>query len=121
MTNTGTLAMTRGDLTKFRSTLSRNSIPITTTPTQVWFTAKKKATDADDKAVFQKTWGDGIAWADQPNGVIEITLQPEDTSTLTRVKWVLEYDIQVLEPSGQLTTTERGKLTVNYDVTVASI
>jgi hypothetical protein len=90
------------------------------TATKVWFTGKRKKSDDDADAVFQKTFpGGGITATDN---VGLVTLDKEDTEGLKVYgdEVTLECDMQVLTPTSKVWTVAKGQWTFLRDVTQAN-
>lgn len=115
-------SITRGDTQTFTLTLS-NLSSSGLTGFSFWFTAKNNIDDLDAAAVIQKLTAAftvvTVGSATIP-GVATFTILPTDTASLTDYT-VLEFDIQVKDASGNIFTPVRGSLTVNADVTRATI
>lgn len=120
--NITTLEMSRGDSRKwtFAVTYSDTGAVYSLAGASMWFTAKKRITDADVAAVFQKTIGSGITLTDAANGLGYIELSPADTSALSSGKQNLEFDLQLKSSAGKIYTVAFGKLTVYPDVTLST-
>lgn len=107
----------RGDTIELSVTVTRSGAAVDLTDADLTFTAKRRYSDADADAVVQKTLGDGIAVVgDAEDGEILVTLDPEDTDSLTR-QTVLLCDVQLVESDGRVTTVASGTLTITPDVT----
>jgi hypothetical protein len=122
------LSMYRGDTKVVQVTIS-NLTASGLTGYSYWFTAKNQYSDADLSAVIRKTGsqatpndfttvtlGDAVT-----SGVITCTINPADTNTLPDYDSQLEYDVQIEDASGHVTTVATGILTVKVDVTKTSI
>lgn len=110
----------RGDTPSFTLTFTRAGTAFDIGGASVWFTAKRKVTDADADAVFQKTIGDGVTLtALGAGGIATATLAEADTESLPDHEVALEVDVQLLEADGTKTTTSRGVLRVRPDVSRA--
>lgn len=84
----------------------------------LFFTAKRSTDDADGAAVIALALGSGIVLNDAPNGEGEVTIPPAATDSLTGpFPLALEYDLQAKLAGGQIYTIERGRLTIEADVT----
>lgn len=84
----------------------------------LFFTAKRSTNDADGAAVITLTLGSGIVLNDAPAGEGEVTIPPAATDSLTGpFPLALEYDLQAKLAGGQIYTIERGRLTIEADVT----
>jgi hypothetical protein len=93
-----------------------------------WFLAcmvKKQFADTDALAVaVSKTTGVAPNIITFPfgaaAGIIQVSIGPLNTITLGDGITRLVYDIQCIDPSGNVTTVERGRLNVRPDVTRAT-
>ena len=111
------LEMMRGDTKVFDVTITDEAgAAVNLTGSTVKFTAKNRVGDAQGVAVIALTTGDGVELTDAANGVARVTIAPDDTSGFTSKK-TLEYDVQVAETGGRVSTPVRGTLTVEMDVT----
>jgi hypothetical protein len=112
-----TITAVRGDTIDLEVTATRNSTALDLTGADIRFTAKNSLRDADDDAVIAKTLADGVAVVGDPeDGIALVTIDPADTSTLSR-RTVLQCDVQVVEISGRVTTVAKGTLTIELDAT----
>jgi hypothetical protein len=112
-----TLDLPRGDTGRWNLTFSVNL-----TGAKIWFTAKRVYTDADDAALIAlSTTTSGITITDAPNGLATLVIPPASTASLTTPPppqpLTLDYDIQVKESDGTVTTVQQGKLNIRGDVT----
>lgn len=118
------LSMWRGDTKVVQVTIS-NLTANGLTGYSYWFTAKSDFADADASAVIHKsgsqaTPGDfttvtlGNASTD---GVITCQINPSDTSGQPDYDVQLNYDVQVEDSNGKVTTIANGILTIKVDVT----
>jgi hypothetical protein len=109
------LSMTRGDtLLVDIDVTNRDGSVRDLTDASLKMTAKTSRFDSDDDAVFQVDAGP----LDAMGGTAVITVAPSHTSGLTNFA-VLVYDVQLTEASGQVTTLQAGKLTVELDATIS--
>lgn len=113
-----TLTAKRGDTIDLLVLVTRDNAAVDLTGADVWFTAKRSLRDADVDAVVQKTIGNGIVVTDALAGEALVTIDPSDTNGFTR-ETRLFCDVQVIEPSGRITTVADGTLTITLDVTRA--
>jgi len=118
--NITTLEMSRGDSRRWNFAATQNGAVYSLAGASLWFTAKKRITELDAVAVFQKTLGTGITVTDAANGLGYIELSPSDTSGLSAAKWNLEFDLQCRDSAGKIYTLAFGKLTVYPDVTITT-
>jgi len=104
----------RGDGRQLSVALTLDGTPWTVpNGADVRCTAKRRRTDTDADAVFQKTLGDGITAA---GAVLTVTIDPADTDELDR-DTVLEVDVQVTPDGGVPLTVADFQLQVQLDVT----
>lgn len=93
-----------------------------------WFTAKSDFGDADLSAVIRKVGSQAIPGdfttvvlgAVNTDGIITCQINPSDTNSLPDYDVQLQYDVQVEDSQGRVTTIVDGILTVQVDVTRAS-
>lgn len=113
------LSMTRGDTFRIDVVVSDKNGVVNLTGMSLIATFKKKVTDADNVAVAQKkTSTGGIVVTDAAAGEATITLLPGDTSTLTAVWTLLQWDIQLVDGSSVYTVAS-GQMEVIPDVSIA--
>ena len=116
------LKLTRGDTKTFEFTVTkeRTKAVWNLASHTAWFTAKRKITDLDAEAVFQKTSAAGdITFPDAANGRLDVKVEPADTSSLTKDE-VLLWDLQIKDASSNVYTVASGTLRVSRDVTITS-
>ena len=114
-----TLEMYRGDAKSFDITITQDSLPLNLTDKALWVTAKRKRTDPDDQAVFQRSSTDspsGVTVTNAAAGEARLQLEPSDTDHLPGHKVTLWCDVQVVS-SGDPCTAIIFKLVVFPDVT----
>lgn len=123
------LSMWRGDTKVVQVTLS-NLTATGLTGFRYWFTAKYDFADADNVAVIQKIGQQAAPTGDfttvvignaSTSGVITCQIDPSNTNTLPDYDVQLQYDVQVEDASGHVTTVATGILTVKVDVTKTSV
>ena len=85
----------------------------------IYFTAKKDAASLDADAVFQKTTGDGITVTDGPAGLFSVKLATADTDGIYAPVYLV-WDVQWVNPGGDVFTLMAGDLLVKPDVTRAN-
>jgi len=90
------------------------------TGAKAWFTAKKESTDADVDAIIAK---DSVADPSEVvitgiEGKVRITITPADTVSYDGK--YLEYDVQVKEVDGTVTTVQKGRIEFGKNITVSS-
>lgn len=116
----------RGDTLTFQLTVYQpppaQSAPQDLTGWFVQFTAKKQHADQDPQAVaVSKTSGTAPNVVTfpfgAPRGILQVMVGPLNTITLGDGRVRLVYDVQIIDPAGNVTTVERGVWTVEPDVT----
>lgn len=120
--------MSRGDTKTVQFTLAGANLPANgVTDFEFWFTAKQDVADADLAAQWQKhgtpaslapfaivtVGGLGL------DAVVTCDILPADTDTLPDYPVALNWDFQVKDASGRVTTSASGTLTVTPDITRA--
>lgn len=86
----------------------------------IWFTAKRKLSDADGSAIIRKTTTSGITIVDAANGWAQVLIDSSDTGALEDRDIMLYFDVQIKDASGNVVTPiRRGTLLVECDVTQA--
>lgn len=117
------IVMTRGDsvimdvgVVRYNPSTGLND-PVTAS--KAWFTAKANANDLDSAAIIKKDSVSSPTKVIITAGNIRIFLDPTDTSVYGD-RW-LEYDVQIKETSGAITTVERGKIQLKFDVTLTTV
>lgn len=115
--------LVRGDTKVVQFRVKQNALAVNISAWQkFWFTAKFNVQDPDGSAVMQlATGGGGITLADAVNGLLQITIQPANTSALAEQDYGLFADLQGKDPSGNIFTLARGVLAVAPEVTQATI
>lgn len=120
------LVIIKGDTTIFDVFVTRVNQttgvdePVTTIA-KAWFTAKRNSNDIDDDAFISL---DSVANPAQVvitplAGTVRITLSPGDTVAYDH-NW-LEYDVQVKEVDGTVTTVRRGQMKLLKHATVTIV
>lgn len=103
-------------VTKYNEVTGEDEI-VNLTGAKAWFTAKRTSEDLDSAAIIKL---DSVANPSQVvitgvTGKVRITLAPADTVN-SPVKW-LEYDVQIKEVDGTVTTVQKGKLELTKNIT----
>ena len=111
--------MTRMDDVSLSGTATLSGSPYALGGCSLWFTAKRKYTDADSAAIFQKSIGSGITVTNPTQGLFVIEIAPADTTAVEKVKTILVWDLQLRDSSGKTYTIASGNLIINPDVTNA--
>ena len=111
--------MTRGDSHILNVTaLNSDGSAQDLTDIDLWFTAKRRFTDPDDRAVLAySTDLGGIEITDAAGGLAEVTIDAVDTADLSADRTVLVWDLQGLDGVGTVVTLAQGKLRILADVT----
>ena len=113
---------TRGDHETYDLALtSANGDPTNLLEAEVWFTAKRRPTDADEDALIEKAIGSGLTVVDAAAGTLTLALEPGDTEDLGGGVQTLYYDVQAKDPTGRISTPLKGHLYVESDVRQATI
>lgn len=118
------IQMRRGDTTVFDVAVTRYN-PITgrdepvTTMTKAWFTAKKTRADADAQAIISYNSLDDNVNCFITSNVVRVIIAAADTATLLE-KW-FEYDVQIRETDGTITTVQSGRLEILKDATIINV
>jgi len=120
------IQMTKGDTETFDVFVTRKDevtgveeiVPLD--GAMAWFTAKEESTDLDASAVIAK---DSVADPSEVvitgvEGKVRITITPADTVSYDGK--YLEYDVQVKEVDGTVTTVQKGRVEFGKDITVSS-
>src|SRR5512136_2445520 len=94
------MTMTRGDTPVFPFSVYTTVGAYNITGCSFWFTAKRKVSDLDAQAIFQKTEGSGITITNGAGGLAEITLLEADTKSLANARTTLLYDLQMKTAAG---------------------
>jgi hypothetical protein len=95
-----------------------NTAPVNLTGWRVIFTAKYEVPDWDNQAVAQldnETLGGVVATG--VVGTTSVTMPPTATVGFADTATTLVYDLQGIDPSGNVHTFETGRLRVRADVT----
>jgi hypothetical protein len=107
----------RGDTETYDLTLTDAAgDPVNLTGSTVWFTAKRRTSDPDEDAIITATQGEGLEVTNAAGGALTLTLAPADTEALESRLVRLEYDVQLKDGTGRITTPLRGKLYVHPDI-----
>ena len=109
----------RGDTRHMPFAVTLNAAPYNLTGLYLWFTAKRKLSDADGAAVFQKTVGAGITLDGGTGGTGDILILPTNSSGLPDKMTTLYYDLQMKTATGEIYTPSQGELLFEADVTKA--
>ena len=109
------LKMIREDDFKFRVTITKNGVPVNITGATFTFSAKWATTDA--ATIFTRTLGSGITVVVAADGTIDIVIASANTSTLPSYVCPLQYDLEMVESDGSISTPLIGVLTVWPDIT----
>ena len=111
--------MTRGDSHVMTvSVLNSDGTAQDLTDVDLWFTAKRRHSDSDDRAILAySTDLDGIEITDAAAGLAEVTIEAGDTADLPGNRTVLVWDLQGVDGAGTVITLAQGKLRILADVT----
>ena len=112
------MKMFRGDHETVNLRFTKDGVKQNITGWSIYFTAKRKLTDTDPQAIFQKntTSGSGVTITDAANGLAEVAVVPVDTSGLEDTEVSLICDVQAKDASSQVATTGYVNLVVQPDV-----
>lgn len=114
------LSMDRGDDKTWQFTVTLDNVAVDITGANFRFMAKTRVSDADVDAVIEATTANAkCAITDAANGVMEVRLDPSDTTGILETVR-LYYDLQMTESGGEVRTVTRGLLTVNADVSITT-
>lgn len=114
MTRLVDLTMFRGDTQIYNvSVIDNMNNIINISGALFWFTVKDAMTDVSP--VFQKAIGSGIVITNAPMGMITITIDPSDTSSLPTENVPMIYDLQMKNASLQIFTLNAGNFLVTPD------
>lgn len=122
--------MSRGDTKTVQFTLGAANLPADGVASfEFWFTAKQQVADADLSAQWQKHGAPGnlgafvIVTQGDPtvptDAVVTCDILPADTDQLPDYPVALNWDLQVKDANGRITTSASGTLTVVPDITRA--
>ena len=103
----------RGDSKTINMSFKDNTgNPIDLTGATIWFTVKRNPMDLDSNAVIQK---EITSHTDATNGLSTISLAPTDTNDLEIRSY--NYDIQLVDSIGKVTTIIVGTFKLLLDIT----
>ena len=116
------LSMMRGDSKTYTFALTdADGDALDLAAASVWFTAKRRLSDADDDAVFNLSVGTGITIGTPASGgEVTVDLPAANTTALPDRRTELRYDLQVKLAGGEAQTALYGTLAVYPDVTLAT-
>lgn len=97
-------------------------VPLDITGFTIWFTAKGEFPDPDNRSVSQLDNASvgGITVLSANPGKFKVQMPALATRDFADSDVVLQYDIQIEDAGGRVTTIETGTLTVSPDVTRTS-
>jgi len=114
---TANLRMTRGDTFIFKFQVFLNGVEVDVTGYSFVMTCRYRAPEA---VVFTRSSpSTGIALTTPASGICTVTVAPSNTNTLPLEVLRFPYDIQMTDPSGNITTVLRGILRIDPDITRA--
>lgn len=113
------LTMYRGDTRELVILVNQNGQPVNLDGSKLWLTAKWYVSDPDNMAVIALTseTSGGIVFDPLVRGRAVATIQPISTRAFPDGPVTLQYDVQMKDVTGKVTTVERGTLTVTPDIT----
>lgn len=107
----------RGDTFSLSLSFTLDAVAYDLTGATVWFTIKSTyAALLDTTALVQKSTGNGITNVSAPAGTAVLVASAADMNTLP-VNRKLLYDIQIVDSTGKVYTTELGTITILPEVT----
>lgn len=109
------LEITRGDTIPLTLTVTREEEPVDLRlpSTELRFTARDR-----DGRTITKELDDGIEVdAGDPGNVATILIDPDDTTGVEKTTW-FDFDVELTEPDGTVTTLVLSAIEVKLDVTV---
>lgn len=106
-----------GDTHSIEVTVTEGGTPIPLTGLNAEFTAKLNKSDADNALTnIRKSLGSGIQFTDPDNGVLLITIDPDDTEGLEK-DTTFVWDVQLDDGPDDVFTAASGTMTFTVDVT----
>ena len=106
------ISIKRNNDKNFRITVKKDGVAYDITGWTVYFTVKKNASDADDKAIISKTV---TTHEDATNGITNIAIAANDTKTKPVGYYV--FDIKVKDAQNKLQSSETGAFELVQEVT----
>lgn len=113
------LVMVREDDYEFDATAILNGNPVNLTGCDLKMTAKWNPYDSDVQAVFQIGIGSGITITSATLGTFHVKIAHALTESLPIHTVYLPYDIQLVDPAGNIRTLTLGTLKVVPDITLS--
>lgn len=114
------LSLVRGDSAYLDLVVTDRGEPVDLSVVELWWTAKHRLADEDDRAVIRKTRaGGGIVVTDALNGAATVIIDADDWGAYTGTG-PLVWDLQMKVPSSPtplVVTVAQGKVQVTQDVT----
>lgn len=87
---------------------------------KAWFTAKRTISEPDENADIRlSTSLGGVAILNPTAGQVRTTVPPAKTTALPDDVVTFDYDVQVMDAAGVVTTVQAGRLFISPDVTRA--
>lgn len=112
-TTNADLSFTRGDTAVYAFAVTMDGSALDLTGATVVFSAKRAL--ADSAALITKTIGNGLTLIDAEGGRVDLTFNPADTRDL-EAPLTLDWDLEVTEASGYVSTPMTGTLLLTADV-----
>lgn len=109
--------MTRGNDVSLSGTATLSGDPYDLSGCSLYFTAKRRFTDDDSAAIFQKSVGSGITITSAAQGLFVVAIGSDDTISVEKVKTILVWDLELHDSAGKIYTIASGNLVINPDVT----
>lgn len=108
------------DLVYTASVTDENDDAYDLTGATLWFTAKRRRTDADDDAIVKLYWvsggaNSGISVSDAATGVATVRMTPSQTADFVQAAHF--WDLQLADSGGTVRTVDSGILMVMPAVT----
>jgi hypothetical protein len=107
----------RGDTLTLNFSVTRSGAAVNLTGATAWFTLKTMLTDADP-GVAQATNGSGVTITTPLSGQLTVELPASVTIDIPPGEY--QWDLQVKEASGRISTAASGQAYVEADVTRAT-
>jgi hypothetical protein len=109
----------QGDDLRFSAEVMIDGAPMALGTAEIWFTAKRNATDPDSAALFQvSTEGGGIIILDPTTNLVRIHVPGSATAAAVLGRYV--YDLRIKLPTdGEIQTLATGEIFIDAAITQA--